>query len=76
MRDDEDGFAGQLRIDFDAWLRRLPRGWSYCPCGKPVSIADEPAFAEDAAGMPRKWHRACLDADVAEQRAKRARKRG
>lgn len=75
MREETGFLAGQLLIDFDEWMRLLPRGWSYCPCAKPVSIADEPAFAEDAAGVPRRWHRACLEADKREQLAKRARKR-
>lgn len=65
---------GQLEIDFAAELRRLPRGWFYCPCGGLVSLADEPAFAPDAAGNMRPWHRACVTKDHAEQRAKRARR--
>ena len=66
---------GQLVIDFANELRRPLPGWSYCPCGKLVSLADEPAFAEDAAGNMRAWHRLCRMSEHDEQRAKRARKR-
>lgn len=67
--------VGQRLIDFAAELRKAPRGWRYCPCSKLVSLADEPAFAEDAAGNMRAWHRLCRMAEHDEQRAKQMRRR-
>ena len=67
--------SGQRLIDFDDWLRLPPPGHKRCPCGQFVSLADEPLFAEDAAGNMRAWHRPCLDEDRAWHRNKAARRK-